>query len=113
VDTTGEQLSVELKSKMRKITIDREKTKVVGDKAGALNRTDKPVTAVGPDGLPTTPYLSSDTPRHFAGSETPHHALGSETPMHYGGGAETPRGNQTPGGGGGGQDDFWQVGLVE
>jgi len=91
---------VELLSKMKRVTIERTKTKLVGDKDGSFAAPHHS-SALGV--VPSTPYLTQDTPTHF-GNETPRYTMGSETPLHgYGG--ETPRGSYV--------DDIWKVGAQD
>ena len=97
VDATGTHYNVELLSKMRKVMIEKEKTILVGDKAGTMDPEKRAMRQSAADmshrmDIPDTPRLSAETPR--GGGETPHHT-GSETPLH---GGETPDGGRrTPG----------------
>jgi transcription elongation factor SPT5 len=80
-DSTATHFQVELHSRMRKVTVARDKAKVVGDKFGAV--TDDPNfmgSEYGSNMAPFTPFHSGSTP-HYAGA-TPLHA--GATPMHDG-----------------------------
>jgi hypothetical protein len=89
VDATAMQYTVELLARVKKIVIDKNKCKEVGDREGSY------VTVTGSSaassasstfgGVSDTAYAGSDTP--FLGGETPHY-IGGETPMQDG--SQTP-----------------------
>ena len=96
-------LHVELLAQMKKISVERERTKEVGDSKGSFESDKRDLVSggyIGSDSIPDTPFLTAETPRHYVGGETPVHPTGSETPMHG-------YGDQTPGRDD--DDDVWNV----
>jgi len=94
VDATATHYSLELLAKLQKIVLEKDKTILVGGKHGSFESNPRQTNTM--DNIPTTPYLTSETPTHN-GSQTPRHYIGAGTPMHYGN--ETPSGgfgNSTP-----------------
>jgi transcription elongation factor len=82
VDATGDHYSVELLTQMKKISIEKAKTVPVGDKGGSRTRSND--EAIMANVVPSTPFLTAETPRHaldtplYAGNETP--GYGNQTP---------------------------------
>jgi len=97
-DATTTHVQVELHSRLKKVTVTRERVVVGGDKFGA---TDDFGQSSNPTAAPTTPFLGGATPMH--GGATPMH--GSATPMHDGIG-----GGFTPSHSGSGSSDVWRPG---
>ena len=83
VDVTVTHYSVELHTKLKRISIERDKVKIVGDKEGAIDRENTRENALAGDIL-----LSRATPSHVPA--TPR-VSGYETPMHG-----TPSWSNTP-----------------
>lgn len=78
VESNADTYTVELLAKMKKITIEKSKTVVVGDKEGSLASEARSLPAY--DGaIPATPFYTQDTPHYLQGGVTPHH-YGNETP---------------------------------
>merc|ERR1711968_218147 len=91
-DATETHYQVEILAKLKKISIEKAKTKLAGDNLGSLTADGQRPTQEHNQALllsQATPYMQGATPMH--GSATPMYT-GSETPMHG-----TPRGNRTPG----------------
>ena len=103
VDATADHYSVELLSKMKKISIERSKTVVVGDKAGERNAANRSTPNDITDMITNEKYMVGATPQHFSMQDTPGRAMGL-TPSH--GGDMTPFGSRTPGRS---ADDIWSV----
>ena len=79
-ESDGEKYKVELLSKMKKITIEKSKTVIIGDKEGSLekDRRSEGIFDVS-QAVPSTPFYTQDTPHYFATNATPHYT-GNETP---------------------------------
>lgn len=80
VNSTETHLSVELLSKLKKVTIDRESTVPAGTKEGALRGADARGGGGFGFGGTSDTYQSIATP-YNSGSETPSHSLGDQTPL--------------------------------
>ncbi len=79
-------VKVELATKQKTITVDRDKLKPVGNKFGLYSQQEESSAFGGGE----APFFSAQTPMH--GGQTPMH--GGQTPMH---GSQTPmHGSQTP-----------------
>jgi transcription elongation factor SPT5 len=107
VDASGEQYTVELLAKLKKITVDKANTAMVGDKGGSLDPKKRVVAGGLNEILPDTKYLQGETPSHISMGDTPSRSFGAATPSstpssYYGNssyyGEATPMGMQTPGG---------------
>ena len=101
-DATPTHYTVELLARVKKILIERNKCKEVGDKDGAFDKTfiggvgaSRDSDVIGALADVATPFLTAATPLHMQGSETPMQS-GLDTPY---------QGNETPGR----QDDIWKV----
>ena len=92
IENDGEKYKVELLSKMKKITIEKTKTVIIGDKEGSLETANQRRSEGMYDpsmAVPSTPFYTQDTPHYYASNATPHHYSGGETPG--------PGGGMTPG----------------
>jgi transcription elongation factor len=95
IAATETHFEVELLAKLKKISIERSKTQVVGDLYGSLTEDGKRPAGATILNSQATPFMQGQTPSYIG--QTPMHSMGSETPMigtPYG---STPRGGDTPG----------------